>query len=388
MLITEGDNVGVLAVVRGLRRAGYEPWVLAAGRNAPATTSRAAAGSLRVCDPATDATAFADQVAAIARRLAPVAVLPGGEKSMLALAGCADLMPNGSLLALCDRPTVALATDKAELVELAAGAGLRSPETFPLSAEAAARDELPVGLPAIVKPVRSELSSAGGFLKSCVSFARSREDVIDALRVLPSGHGLVQPYHDGSLTSLSGVFSAGAVLGATHQRALRVWPRGCGEMAYAVSLPRDSELELAAGRLLARLGWSGLFQIQFIETAQDRLLIDLNPRVYGSLALALAAGQNLPALWVESLLGKSSAATPYREGVTFRNELLDAQALLARPREGTWPEASKALMHRATIHAFFAPGDPMPLLALAPRLGAKLSSRARNGQRRRHAMAA
>jgi predicted ATP-grasp superfamily ATP-dependent carboligase len=51
-------------------------------------------------------------------------------------------------------------------------------------------------------------------------------------------------------------------------------------------------------RLLADLGWSGVANVQFVRAPGGRpRLIDLNGRLYGSLALAYATGVNVPDLW-------------------------------------------------------------------------------------------
>lgn len=377
VLVTDGDNVGVLAMIRGLDCAGYEPWVAAVYRNAPAVRSRAAAGVFIVPDPSVSADAFVGKIASLAKLIEPVAVLPGGEKGMLALADLAPGLPSASMFAVSDRETVFKATDKAALAGLGANAGLNTPQTFVINAEEAARKMPPVALPVVVKPLRSEFPSNDGFRKLGVRLARTREQVIAALRLLPENRGLLQRYERGSLSGVGGVFWGGKIVAAVHQRAVRTWPTDCGEMAFAVALPRDVELELGVTRLLAGLGWTGLFQMQFLETEEGRLLIDLNPRVYGSLALALAAGQNLPAVWIDLLLGRTTRAAPYRAGVSFRNELLDARALLASAHTNRWSALAANLARRATVHAFFETSDPMPLLALAPTLAGKISSRAK-----------
>lgn len=121
VLVTEGDNVGVIAMVRGLDRAGYDPWVAAVRRNAPAARSNAVAGVATSPDPALSRSAFTRGVADLANAIEPVAILPGGEKGMLALAEQAEA--NGlerSTLAVCDQETVFRATDKLKLGEFAA----------------------------------------------------------------------------------------------------------------------------------------------------------------------------------------------------------------------------------------------------------------------------
>ena len=39
-------------------------------------------------------------------------------------------------------------------------------------------------------------------------------------------------------------------------------------------------------------------------------VIDVNPRIYGAIGLAIAAGQNLPAIWTDLLLGRTPLVRP------------------------------------------------------------------------------
>lgn len=97
--------------------------------------------------------------------------------------------------------------------------------------------------------------------------------------------------------------------------------------------------------------------------------------MYGSLSLALAAGVNLPAIWVDVVRGRPVAAPEYRPGVSFRNEMLDTFALLQAVRRKGLARVARQLAIRASAHAFFEAGDPMPLLALGPAALVKLRAR-------------
>jgi hypothetical protein len=155
----------------------------------------------------------------------------------------------------------------------------------------------------------------------------------------------VQPFHAGRLLAVSGVAWQGELVCAVHQRALRIWPPDCGISAYAETVPRDDAREAAVAALLAGIGWSGVFQAQFLEADGSAYLIDLNPRVYGSLALAIAAGANLPAVWADLLLGRPPA--------------------LLRLGPGGLPGL---LPRRRTVHAVWSRRDPAPLLATVRKL--------------------
>lgn len=382
VLVTDGENVGVLAVVRGLERHGYDPWVAAAHTYAPAFRSRATVGTALVPNPCQAAGRFVDEIAELSRTIRPVAILPGGETGMFALSRYADRLPDGVVLAVPSIETVERATDKAALPELAAKVGLKTPPTCPIDAAEAQRG-LPVELPAVVKPLRSQIVERDGFRGFGVRRVTTREEAVAALRALPGERGLMQHYFSGDLCGVGGVFWAGELVTVVHQRAVRTWPAGCGEMSFAVATPRDPELERGVCRMLSDLGWSGLFQLQFLDTPEGCLLIDLNPRVYGSLALALGVGQNLPGIWADVVTGRASPTNgSYRAGVRFRNELLDTRALFAAYTSSPY---GRAPSHAATdgepmVNAYFDREDLKPLLAVAPMVAAKLKARASRGR--------
>jgi predicted ATP-grasp superfamily ATP-dependent carboligase len=194
--------------------------------------------------------------------------------------------------------------------------------------------------------------------------AANEVELSAALERLPGDEVLVQPYLDGRLAAVCGVAWKGRVICAVHQIARRIWPPYVGISAYAETVPRDEELEEGVSHILASLGWSGIFQLQFLRTDRHAYLIDINPRIYGSLALAVAAGLNLPALWVELLMGGKPTPGSYRIGVRYRSEERDLQAVLRALLTGPRLEGLLALVPRPnTTHAILRADDPLPALA-------------------------
>jgi predicted ATP-grasp superfamily ATP-dependent carboligase len=140
-------------------------------------------------------------------------------------------------------------------------------------------------------------------------------------------------------------------------------------------------VEAGVARLLRLVEWSGIFQVQFVTNGRGRFLIDLNPRMYGSLALAVAAGPNLPALWAALLLGERVVpVTGYRIGVHYRSEERDAGALVDALLHHRWRAvAATTRPHARTVHAVGSWRDPLPLLRTAGRLAAGLHQTVVNG---------
>ncbi|HEX2104114.1 MAG TPA: hypothetical protein VHF51_10720 [Solirubrobacteraceae bacterium] len=364
VLLDGGQYVGVLAAVRALRAAGYEPWVATSEPDSYGGRSRAAAGVVVLPDPGFDDNRFARSLARAAARISAAVVLPGTERGLIALSRGVAEFPAGVAVGVCPPATVALATDKTLLHQLARAAGLDVPATRVLSAAEVAESPPDVSYPAVVKPQRSELPTSLGELEHfAVTRVKSREELHAALLALPGACGVVQPYIDGRLGATAGVFWDGEIVCAAHMAAERTWPPGCGTVSYGRTVAPDPEFDLAIGSLLERLGWRGIFQVDYIERDGRRLVIDLNPRIYTWLTLAVAAGRNLPAVWTALLLGREPEIGRYKCGVRYRHEPYDGRALMSAFRGGARAAALTGLLPRPrTAHAVVSLRDPMPAL--------------------------
>jgi predicted ATP-grasp superfamily ATP-dependent carboligase len=376
VLVTGGEYVGVLAAVRALRAAGYEPWVAVSRRGVHAARSRAAAGVVRVPEPGEHPDEFVAALAAAAERLSIAAVLPGNERALIALTDRPEAFSPGTALGICPPETVALATDKRMLQSLAAEAGLDVPPTIEVTRSASEESDPEIEYPAVVKPQRSELRMQDGTLRHLtVRRVGNADELRLALDALPGRSGLVQRYLHGPLGATAGVFWHGEMISTTSMRAERIWPPGCGTIAYAVSIPADPDFERAIARLLASIGWDGVFQLDWVEVDSRRYVIDLNPRIYTSLALGVSAGANLPAIWVDLLLGRPTSVAAGRVGVRYRHELDDPRALLSTFLDGDRKEALRGLLpRRGTVHAIYSWRDPLPSLASFSKLRERVTS--------------
>jgi predicted ATP-grasp superfamily ATP-dependent carboligase len=373
ILLADDSHYIALATARALRAANYAPWLAVHESGTHAASSRATAGTVRVPDPSLDSEGFVRELAAAAAQLSAAAVLPTGvDHHLLILAEREDDFP-GIRLGTPSRESVERATDKALLPELATSAGLRTPPTKKVvRGDSGAVGTF--GFPAIVKPLRSRIRKLDGKATRYTSRLTSRyvwaKQVQEALDDLPGGVGLIQPYIPGTLVSVSGVSWKGELVCALHQASIRIWPVPAGGSSYAVTIPPDAELEQGVARLLRVICWSGIFQAQFIRDPHgEHYLIDLNPRVYGSLALAVAAGLNLPGIWVDLLLGRRPYVEGYRIGVRFRHEGKDVRALAQMLADGERLHALRGFVpRRDTTHAIFSLRDPMPRLRSVEKL--------------------
>lgn len=370
VVVTGAEHQGGLAAIRALRAASFEPWAATSASLAYGALSRASAGTIDVPDPRTDPSGFATALAEAAETLGAAVVLPGAEADLLALGEHRGLFAPGVAVGLPETEAVLAATDKVDLGRRARAAGFDSPPTVVLYAGEAVPDEVGAWREAVVKPISSEQRGDGGLLRFEAVRVASGAELQAALTALPGRCGLVQPFLAGRLRTVNGVAWRGEVAVTVHKVAERTWPVDCGIVCYARTVDVDPLVDRAARRLIADLGWSGLFNLQMIDVAGRQYLIDLNPRLYHSLALATRAGVNLPAMWVDLVLGRRPGRMTYRSGVRFRSEE-DARCLLALARGGQPAVALRGLVPRPrTAHAVVSVRDPVPTLAVLRRAAA------------------
>ena len=116
--------------------------------------------------------------------------------------------------------------------------------------------------------------------------------------------------------------------------------------------------------LLTGIGWEGIFELELIHTEDERFIpIDLNPRPYGSMALAVAAGAPLPAIWCEWVAGGDPQPARAQPGHRYRWEDADMRNGLWQLRHGNLRAAAAAARPRRRVtHAYLRIADPLPLL--------------------------
>lgn len=309
--------------LRGLGRAGVRTLAMAPRRRAAGPWSSYAAGHAIGPDVCADPAGFVEAVLAAVLRHGPLVVYPGQEESIDALLR-ADALPEQLVLPYPDAAALGAVRDKAALHDIADAAGVVVPATL-YSGPVAGLDAGLVDGPAVLKAQRK------GTPLGVARVVERPEQAEALLEQLDPGEAvLLQERLGGELAAVALVIDRdGGLVGRFQQRTLRTWPAEAGPSAMAVGIEPDEELaERLAGALAAR-GYWGLAQIQYLTGPSGPALIDINPRFYGTLSLAIASGVNLPALWHGVVCGEPSRpVAAYRTGVVYRHLEYDLMAAL------------------------------------------------------------
>jgi predicted ATP-grasp superfamily ATP-dependent carboligase len=361
---TDAHERSVLATVRCLGDEGWSVTSVATTPLAPGLWSRASNGRRLAPDPRYDVDGFIGALEGILRHRRYRALLPGTDAALVAVSRHRDRLERYVDLGLPPHEVVERVLDKEQLAAEAARAGLPGPEqavcgTLDDALDAAHR----YGYPVHVKPVHTVLEGDG-------SLRRDKSLLVpddEALRQAVERHGrcIVQRRVAGHVISFAGVATAARLLAYVVSRYRRTWPAEAGNASFSETIACPPELAARVQALVRGLGWLGLFELELIDgSGREPAAIDFNPRPYGSLSLAMAAGVPLPALWCEWLLGAEPRPVSARIGVRYRWEDAEVRHLLWQLCHRR-PQAAMAVLRppRAAAHAYSHARDPIPAAA-------------------------
>lgn len=380
LILESGGSRGALAAVRSLGAAGHQVDVGQGGRHSLASRSSAVHEAVPLPALERDLHAYLDAVDRRLREVPYDAVMGAGDAEVLALV-CAGsrfgppvLHPPASVVrSVLDKQCVHQA---AEAERVGAPSAALFTDTHDL------RARLREG-PVVVKPrLHWDVGSDARPLRTEAQVARTEAQALRMVEDIrqSQGEAVLQDFVVGNLMSYVVLLDDEArVVAQCQQRTVHAYPEPMGVSARAVTEPVDVRVADDSLRVLTRLRLTGLVQVQYIYDPgrRRRLLIDVNPRIYGSIQLAVSAGVDFPRLWVEAAAGRRPSSPPVtaRAGVQYQWLEGDLRRSLARRsvRElvGCLTAAPRSTHSTLSLH------DPSPALAQGRELGRRLASRVR-----------
>ncbi len=246
-------------------------------------------------------------------------LLPMEDHTIELLAEHREQFERITALPLASPAKIKTARDKGEVIRIAKNLGIPVPKTWfirNLSELSQIQQELPY--PVVIKP-----NCASGALG--VAYPRNNQELLDQYHAIHRRFPfpLIQeqiprqgPGYGASflLDQKSGIKAA-----FVHKR-LREYPVSGGASTARTSTKNDQIRDMAAS-LLKALDWFGIAMVEFKMDPRDNppKLMEINPRFWGSLALAIESGVNFPHLLYKMACGENfKPVESYQLGVTCR----------------------------------------------------------------------
>ena len=284
ILVTDGDARAALAVTRALGRQGHEVWVGAPREPSLAQTSRYCARRIVYPDPVRDPAAFLDALAQAAAAGGVELLLPVTEITTLAVTGARDRFEPACQAPFAPASAIDAASNKAALLARAERLGVPIPRTTVIAAPDAPIDP-GVAFPVVVKPHRSRVWTADGWVSGTVSHAADRAALERDLAGRPRALFplLLQERIVGPGVGVFACYDRGRPVALFSHRRLREKPPEGGVSVLCESTPVPPVAGELAQRLLGDLDWHGVAMVEFKQDDRDGTprLMEINGTVLG-----------------------------------------------------------------------------------------------------------
>lgn len=380
--VLDGDQRPALAIVRALGRRGITVHVGDSRPACLASSSRYCASHVTYPSPEHDPQAFQQFLLDFIERTRVDVLLPVTDVTTYAVSFLQDALGRRTALAVPPFDAFEATANKWTMTQRAAACGIRIPQTHLVHGASELQEVMDrVQYPAVIKPVRSRIPVAGGWIAGRVMYAASADELRRLHHETPhlaSYPYLIQERIIGPGVGVFALFDRGRAVAAFGHRRLREKPPSGGVSVLRESIPVPAPLASSAARLLGPLNWHGVAMLEFKQDYRSRefYLMEVNGRFWGSLQLAVDAGLDFPYFTYQLALGQPlDMPAAYKTGVRSRWLLGDLDHLLARltKNDRDLQLADGAPSKLRTIAAFLnfaAPGLHYEVLTLAdPRPG-------------------
>jgi predicted ATP-grasp superfamily ATP-dependent carboligase len=360
VLLTDPTYKHTLGAARALAAAGFEVDVLGARTSLAAWSRavRATVGSSRIVPEDR-----IDELCAVLERGRYDVMLPIGSSSVAFAARHRDAIAALTRVPVVTYDKVVLAMDKHELPRAARDCGVPAPATILADGpEALATAAARLGFPLVMKRRRENEPGATFYARTPAELAARYEEWGRRYGTTP----VLQEFVPGVGEGFFALYDRGVLKAAFMHRRVREFPPDGGASCCAESI-RAEDLLAAGRRLLDHLEWHGVAMVEFRRDARSGglQLMELNPKFWGSLDLAIASGVDFPVLAARMALGEEVGPPhAYRVGQRFHWLLggAELQHVTARPA-ALGPVLADCLDGRVAGNLRLA--DPLPTAWLA-----------------------
>jgi predicted ATP-grasp superfamily ATP-dependent carboligase len=381
LLLLDGYSTRTLACVRSLGKKGIPFAVGGETRWDMSLLSRYSKETFIYASPKHDLSKFIREVNQYCQEFGADCVFPTSEAAIVACSRyrnelkCFPIVPS--------EVEIQAAFSKANTLKLAQSLGIAIPKTvFVTDRHLQELDTITLNFPVAIKSESSEVladNKSQTSSKTAVVFSKSELEDECRSRLVTGRCVLVQEFIDGYGVGISGLFDEGRPVALIGHRRLRESTPWGGPSALAETIEIDSQLLDATTSLMKQIAFSGPAMVEYKidHRSGQPYLMEINGRFWGSVLLAIAAGQDLPYLYWKMLNGIEIRPEEkvYRVGVRGRYLVGDTKSLFlslkGAPKKWKGQVTKRGAALRSYIVSFFDRqtaeliltwDDPMPFL--------------------------
>ncbi len=293
---------------RSSLKVGVATWTGA--ENVPITAfSRWCDYATELPDPRIDSNAFACELLQLLRAHPSDVLVPFHDASIDILRAHRSEIEALTTLPLAGEPALKVAIDKRKTLALAERIGIATPRRIDLDCFSDIAYALAeIGLPAVLKPDVSWVPSQhGGGERLTSSLVQNLQEAEACWQEFAS-RGVtasLQEWLPGQREAVTFFLAEGEMWARFAQKSYREFPPLGGASVFCESVPLLPDIVTPAERLVREMQLEGCSMVEFRRDSEGRpVLMEVNPRMGGSVSLAIRCGINFPALCYAWALGK------------------------------------------------------------------------------------
>lgn len=308
ILITDGANKNTLAILRHLDHHEIQIDVTS---NLPklltlCSYSRFCKKTIYINSNPVDSERYAEEIMKILKNGNYDVFIPVGLYSNIMASKFKNEIQSFVNISIADWKYLKIAANKDLTLKLASTIGLPIPKTLVINNS---RDLCNI----IDFPVVIKSSDGKNFIKYC----NNNQELLENYKEISSKSRtqiICQEYIEGFGCGFFGIYHNGELRSYFLHKRLKEFPISGGSSAVAESF-FDEKLYQYGKRICDELNWDGPIMVEFKYDlfGKDYKLIEINPKLWGSLDLTIEAGINVPDILIKSALNrKTDCSSSYK----------------------------------------------------------------------------
>ncbi|TES90004.1 MAG: carboxylate--amine ligase [Candidatus Cloacimonadota bacterium] len=291
VLVTDGSYSHTLSITRSLGMRGYEVYVLDTKRPSLCGVSRYSKGVF-VTPPINEEKSFIDFLIHLLKKTRFDMLIPVGSRSVQIISKNKEIVERYTALEVPDFEKVRSAFNKIFAYALAGKIGIPYPKTVvPENIFEINKISENFHFPVVIKAREDTGSHLIDYVFKPSELEEKYKNFLKRYKVkdLP----MVQQYIEGDGYGFFALYQNGRPKRIFMHHRIREFPPGGGASSCAESF-FDPVLKNYGMKLLNALQWHGVAMVEFKKGNGDYSLMEINPKFWGSLDLAIASGVDFP----------------------------------------------------------------------------------------------